>query len=225
MLQPIMHVLNTQRIILASGSPRRKQILQNIGLQFEAVPSTFEEDLDKSLFPHPSDYVKENARIKALDIANKLAGDKIVPDLVIGADTVVAMDNTIYEKPKSHDDAFKMITGFGGRSHTVYTGMALVSPSQSSIVTSGELTKDGKFRLTLFHEGTDVMMTDMTEEIVRMYIQTGEPMDKAGGYGIQAIGGTLVEGIRGDYFNVMGFPLHRFSRTLANLYQPQLSQT
>ncbi|XP_046576453.1 probable bifunctional dTTP/UTP pyrophosphatase/methyltransferase protein [Haliotis rubra] len=225
MLQPIMHVLNVQRIILASGSPRRKQILQNIGLQFEAVPSTFEEDLDKSLFPHPSDYVKENARIKALDVANRLAGDKIVPDLVIGADTVVSMDNTIYEKPKSRDDAFKMITSLSGRPHTVYSGIALVSPSQSSVITSGELTKDGKFRLTLFHEGTDVMMTDMSEEVVRMYIETGEPMDKAGGYGIQAIGGTLVEGIRGDYFNVMGFPLHRFSRTLANLYQSQPSQT
>ncbi|XP_071078733.1 probable bifunctional dTTP/UTP pyrophosphatase/methyltransferase protein [Haliotis cracherodii] len=225
MLQPIMHVLNVQRIILASGSPRRKQILQNIGLQFEAVPSTFEENLDKSLFPHPSDYVKENARLKALEVANKLAGDQIVPDLVIGADTVVAMDNTIYEKPKSRDDAINMLTGFSGRSHTVYTGMALVSPLQSSVITSGEVTEDGKFRLNLFHEATDVMMTDLTEEVVKMYIDTGEPMDKAGGYGIQAIGGTLVKGIRGDYFNVMGFPLHSFSRTLASLYQPQHSQT
>ncbi|KAK6172583.1 hypothetical protein SNE40_016210 [Patella caerulea] len=217
MLQPILHVLNTQRIVLASGSPRRKQILGNIGLKFEVIPSTFEENLDKSQFSHPSEYVKETARLKTLEVAKRLKNDERVPDLIVGADTVVAMDKNIYEKPKDKEDAKRMLRGFSGRSHTVHTGVVLVSPLTSNIIKSGCVC-DG-FRVNIFHEATDVIMTDMSEEIISSYIETGEPMDKAGGYGIQAIGGTLVTGIKGDYFNVMGFPLHNFSKQLYNLYK------
>ncbi|XP_074649635.1 putative bifunctional dTTP/UTP pyrophosphatase/methyltransferase protein [Tubulanus polymorphus] len=209
MLQQISNVLSTQRIILASGSPRRKLILENIGLKFEVVPSTFLEDLDKGSFDHPADYVKETARHKTLEIARKLASDSRPPDLIIGADTIVTLDGVIYEKPKDKQDAFKMLSKFSGRNHTVYTGICLVKPKFSD----GE-----EFHVKLFHEGTEVRMTEMSSDVINAYIDTGEPMDKAGGYGIQAIGGTLVEGIHGDYFNVMGFPLHKFSKELLKFY-------
>ncbi|XP_041357343.1 probable bifunctional dTTP/UTP pyrophosphatase/methyltransferase protein [Gigantopelta aegis] len=223
MLQPIMHILNTKQIILASGSPRRKQILQNIGMKFDVVPSTFEENLNKSEFAHPSDYVIENARLKTLAVAEHFSKQQnILPDLIIGADTVVAMDNKIYEKPKDQSDAFSMLSQFSGRSHMVYTGIVLIMPAS---LTGGTLPDDKQFKVIKFFESTEVIMTKMSPEIINSYINTGEPMDKAGGYGIQGIGGTLVEAIKGDYFNVMGFPLHRFSRELSLLYSGHHKRT
>ncbi|KAK7496533.1 hypothetical protein BaRGS_00012185 [Batillaria attramentaria] len=217
MLQPIMHVLNAQRIILASGSPRRKHILENVGLKFEVIPSTFEEKLDKSKFPSPVEYVLETASQKTLQVAEMLkTKSSLVPDLVIGADTVVSMDGKIFEKPKDKDDAFQMLSGFSGGSHTVYTGVVLITPSNVFQTGAGESVNS--MRIHKFHEATDVSMATLTPEIVRAYIETGEPMDKAGGYGIQAIGGTLVEKVNGDFFNVMGFPLCRFAQELLNLY-------
>lgn len=198
-----MHLLASQRIVLASGSPRRKQILENIGLKFEVIPSGYEENLDKSLFKHPHEYVLETAKHKTLEVAERLKNDKKAPDLVIGADTVVTMDGKIFEKPKDEDDAFQMLSGFSGRCHTVITGVILVSPK-----------KGQGFDIKSFHEATEVEFDEVTPEVVRAYIATGEPMDKAGGYGIQAVGGTLVKGIKGDYFNVMGFPLHHFAKRL-----------
>lgn len=215
MLQPYMHQLLEKRIILASTSPRRKQILDNIGLKVEVIPSTFEENLDKSKFEHPWDYVKENAAMKALITAKSLLHDKQLPFLVIGADTVVTLDDVIYEKPRSREEAFDMLTRFSCRTHTVYTGLALVTFLEECKDES--LSDERRFMIDRFHCGTDVEFEEISPETIWSYIDTGEPMDKAGGYGIQAAGGTLVRGIRGDYFNVMGFPLNLFARHLARL--------
>ncbi|KAL5011886.1 hypothetical protein ScPMuIL_010437 [Solemya velum] len=213
MLQPLMNVLKTKRIILASGSPRRKQILTNIGLKFEIESSSFEENLDKSLFPEPPQYAVENAFQKTMEVARRLSSDPNPPDLLIGADTIVTMDGVIYEKPRDEEDAFNMLSRFSGRQHTVYTGLVLATP-ESNPGPNGD-----KFRVSKFYESTDVIMAQMTPELIRQYIATGEPMDKAGGYGIQGLGGTLVAGIKGDYFNVMGFPLHRFAKELVQIYE------
>ncbi|XP_063970629.1 probable bifunctional dTTP/UTP pyrophosphatase/methyltransferase protein [Lytechinus pictus] len=205
MLQPILSNLGGKRIVLASGSPRRKDILARIGLNFEVIPSTFEENLDKSLYT-PEEYVQETAKGKALEVAERLKGPSM-PDLIIGADTVVALGNKILEKPPSEKGAIEMLTELSGSTHKVHTGMILIKQC------------DGELTTVQFFETTEVMFAELTPEIVRGYVATGEPMDKAGGYGIQAIGGTLVKGIVGDYFNVMGFPLHHFCCKMLELFR------
>ncbi|KAI0217810.1 putative bifunctional dTTP/UTP pyrophosphatase/methyltransferase protein [Lamellibrachia satsuma] len=216
MLQPIMQKLHTERIILASGSPRRKEILENMGLKFEVVPSTFEEDLDKGSFSHPYDYVKETAKQKALEVAKRLSSEQRCPDLLIGADTVVAMEDNIFEKPANRQKAYEMLSRFSGRTHTVYTGVVLVTPATDDL--KGASDDTDRFHVNAFHEATDVKFGILSDEIIKAYIATGESMDKAGAYGLQAIGGSLVEAIHGDYFNVVGFPLHHFSKQLLQLY-------
>lgn len=131
MLEPLRHVLSAKRIVLCSGSPRRKELLKQIGLNFEIIPSSFEENLDTASFSHPSAYVKENARRKALDVWRSLSADPdSQPDLIIGADTVVSMEDKIFGKPKDEEDAIEMLTALSGKKHTVFTGVALLTKSQ-----------------------------------------------------------------------------------------------
>ncbi|XP_014673013.1 PREDICTED: N-acetylserotonin O-methyltransferase-like protein [Priapulus caudatus] len=177
---------------------------------YEVIVSNFEEDLDKAAFHKPAHYCVESASRKALDVARTLTDDERMPDLVIGADTVVAMDDQIYEKPGSRTEAIDMLTKLvAGKSHTVYTGVALV-------------THKPEFRHVLnvhsFSERTRVFMADLSPAVIAAYVDTGESMDKAGGYGIQGKGGSLIKAVEGDYFNVMGFPLHRFCTELIKLY-------
>lgn len=244
MLEPIRHILSRQVNILASGSPRRKEILASVGLNFDVIPSQFQENLDKDSFSHPCEYVKETAKQKAIEVWRRLASQTSRVDLVIGADTVVTLDEQIYEKPTDKEDAFQILTKLSGTKHTVFTGVALITrPSainsvgdSSSVATrtapsstatndptdgSGDIflqSDNQDFVVTTFHEATDVFMTEMSPAIIRGYVGTGEPLDKAGGYGIQGIGGTLIEGIKGDYFNVMGLPLHRLCKELYHMY-------
>ncbi|XP_013792355.2 N-acetylserotonin O-methyltransferase-like protein [Limulus polyphemus] len=112
MIEPLMQKLLTKKIILASSSPRRKQILHNIKFPFEVVPSTFEENLDKTSFDKPYDYVQETAYSKALEVFKRLEKETKQPDLVIGADTVVTMDSIIFEKPRDEEDAFQMLSRY-----------------------------------------------------------------------------------------------------------------
>ncbi|XP_070554147.1 probable bifunctional dTTP/UTP pyrophosphatase/methyltransferase protein [Ptychodera flava] len=209
MLQPILHKLESQRVVLASGSPRRKEILKNVGLTFEVIKSQFKENLDKSSFSSPIDYVSETAKQKTEDVANRLKGPGC-PDLIIGADTIVTLEGKILEKPKDREDAFNMLSALSGRTHTVHTAMVIVTPTENS--------SKNPFQMINFNESTDVVFGHLTPEIINAYIDTGEPMDKAGGYGIQALGGTLVQSINGDYYNVVGFPLHNFCKHLMKLY-------
>ncbi|CAG2119043.1 unnamed protein product [Medioppia subpectinata] len=236
MLEPIRHILQRQRVVLASASERRQRLLSSIGVEFESISSNFLENLPKESFSHPIEYVKENAKQKAIDVWRQLAGNGgHRPDLIIGCDTVVTLDDDIYEKPKDTEDAIRILSRLSAHKHVVYTGVALVThgtnqsssssvadtvcASASSHASSGD-SDDGPedYVVTTFHEGTDVYMTELSDQMIKSYVSTGEPMDKAGAYGIQGIGATLVESIRGDYFNVVGLPLHRLSKELYHMY-------
>ena len=187
-------------IILASASPRRVEILNTIlGLEARVVPSTFPEDLDKSQFT-PISYVQENARQKALEVRSRLiAAGEAPPSVVVGADTVVDQGGAILEKPKSEAQATEMLGRLSGSTHAVHTGVAL-------------LYRDGSE--ACFCESSEVNFCDLAPEDIAAYVASGEPMDKAGAYGIQGLGGAFVTGIRGCYYNVMGFPMHKFCATL-----------
>ncbi|XP_029195279.2 probable bifunctional dTTP/UTP pyrophosphatase/methyltransferase protein isoform X1 [Acropora millepora] len=210
MLEPLLEVLSTQRIILASGSPRRSEILQKIGLKFDVIPSLFEENLDKSVFNHPSDYVLENSKQKTLEVARRIDAKDGKKHLIIGADTVVVLNEKILEKPSDKDHAFEMLKSLSGKDHQVFSGVTLVQGNLSKAIEDSNMIQ--------FYEETLVSFGDLTDDVIHGYIETGEPMDKAGSYGIQGIGGTLVKSIQGDYFNVMGFPLHHFCLQIRKLF-------
>ncbi|KAG0027956.1 hypothetical protein BGZ82_008691 [Podila clonocystis] len=196
-----LNALNTKNVVLASSSPRRKDILNNLGLNYTIVASTFPETLDKSLFSHPTEYVKENALQKALEVYDRLKSTGQTPDLIIGADTVVALGSQILEKPQSVQGAVDMLTSLSGSTHMVYTGVVLLSPPTDP--------SSDKPRIDLQVEGTEVRMQDLTKELIEAYVATGEPMDKAGSYGYQTMGSVLVKSINGCSWNVIGLPASR----------------
>jgi septum formation protein len=180
-------------IILASQSPRRKELLEQMGLSFEIIPARGEEEADASL--PPAEYVKQLALHKAAEVAKGCKSD----DIVIGADTIVVLDGQILGKPKNAAHAFKMLSSLSTRRHTVYTGLAILQ---------GE-------RQMLGVEATQVRFCSLTEQEILNYISTSEPMDKAGAYGIQGRGALLVDSIQGDFYNVVGLPICRLGRMLA----------
>ena len=226
MLEPIRHILCRQRNILASTSPRRKEIMNSVNMSFEVMKPSFEENLDKNSFSHPCEYVKENAKQKAISVWNNVKENlskdpsSRMCDLVIGCDTVVTLDEQIYEKPKTTEDAFRMLSKLSGRTHTVFTGVAILTNINKPSSTSGpsESNNNGDFLVTTFHEASDVTFAELNENVIRAYIATEEPMDKAGGYGVQGVGATLIESIRGDYFNIVGLPIHRLAKELYFMY-------
>ena len=180
-----------RKIILASASPRRREILEGAGVHFEIITSGAEE---KSTKTDPAELVEELSYIKASGT------DTLVKDsdsVVIGADTVVACDGKILGKPESEEDALKMLTLLQGRTHQVYTGVTILYGG-----------RDERKRKT-FHECTDVTCYPVSREEILEYIRTGEPMDKAGAYGIQGLWGIYVQKICGDYNNVVGLPAAR----------------
>ena len=180
-------------IILASQSPRRRQLLEQMGFSdFLVRPARGEELADPGL--DPGALVEALSRQKALEIAAGAAG----ADLIIAADTVVAVDGQVLGKPRDTQDAFRMLSALSGREHMVYTGVTVCRGEQ--ILTQ--------------HEATAVRFRPLTAREINAYIATGEPMDKAGSYGIQGRGALLVEGISGDYFNVVGLPVCRLGRML-----------
>ncbi|XP_071076470.1 probable bifunctional dTTP/UTP pyrophosphatase/methyltransferase protein isoform X2 [Desmodus rotundus] len=212
-LYPVIRKLLEKRVVLASASPRRQEILSNAGLRFEVVPSRFTEKLSKASFPTPYAYAMETAKQKALEVARRMhQKDLRAPDIVIGADTIVALEGLILEKPVDKADAHKMLSRLNGKEHSVFTGVAIVHCSSQG----GKLDMD----VWEFYEETRVRFSQLSEELLWEYIHSGEPMDKAGGYGIQALGGMLVESIHGDFLNVVGFPLNRFCKKLAELFYP-----
>lgn len=182
------------RVILASGSPRRKELLGNMGFSgFEVLKPEFDEDAVTA--PDPGMLVEALSAGKA-EAAAREANDPEA--LLLAADTVVVLDETVLGKPKDEAEAFAMLSALSGRSHRVYTGVTLRR--------GGEVLTE--------HEVSEVTFRPLTEEEIRNYIATKEPMDKAGSYGIQGFGALLVEGIRGDYFNVMGLPVCRLGNML-----------
>lgn len=176
------------RIILASASPRRRELLTQIGLKFEIIPSHKEEDMRGN---RPAQVVMGLAADKAGDIFAQIGGAAQPDVLVIGADTIVALDNIILGKPKDEADALKMLQFLQGKTHQVYTGVCMMSADMTQ----------------MFYEKTDVAMYPADEEQLREYIRTGEPMDKAGSYAIQGRGSVFIREIHGDYNNVVGLPV------------------
>lgn len=186
-------------IILASASPRRREILEQAGLSFQVVPSSVSE-VTKEV--EPQEIVKDLSRQKAEDVWKKLSGQEMKPALdsiVLAADTVVAKDGHILGKPKGRQEAFDMLTNLSASTHKVYTGVTLLSAEERQI----------------FYEETSVEFVNMTPEQIWEYIETGEPFDKAGGYGIQSPrSAAFIKGIYGDFWNVVGLPIGEILRRL-----------
>jgi len=178
------------KYILASASPRRKEILEQIGLEFDIIPAKGEEEIR---FSRPEEIVMDLSGQKAEEVAGQRRKE-MVPELIIGADTVVAKDGVILGKPKDEADAYRMLSMLQGSSHKVYTGVTFI------------LRKESGVQRHSFFEETEVFMYPMSEEERRWYIATKEPFDKAGGYGIQGRCAVFIKKIHGDYQNVVGLP-------------------
>lgn len=184
------------RIVLASGSPRRLELLQSLGLEVIVAPSNYDEPSMSWL--KPADLASGHARAK-LDTVAKARPN----DIIVAADTVVDVDGVALGKPRDAADATRMLEMLSGRDHFVHTAFAIGAPELEEPVEERETTRVRFHRL-------------MPDEIAE-YVASGEPMDKAGGYGIQGRAASLVAAIGGDFYTVMGFPLGRFVRTLRRL--------
>ncbi len=181
-------------IILASASPRRRELLARMGIQdFSVVVSDADETLEEGI--PPAGQVEQLSRLKADAVAAEVADSEAI---IIAADTVVALDGAILGKPSDKDDAFRMLSALSGVRHHVYTGVTVMQGD----------------RVLTRHEATAVDFRPLEPEEVEWYIATGECMDKAGAYGIQGYGALLVDGINGDYYNVMGLPVPCLARML-----------
>jgi len=192
--------MQNKKIILASASPRRRELLTQAGYEFEIQVSHKEEIY---ISETPDEIVKELALLKAKDIAEHNDAKNMI---VIGADTVVAHKGAILGKPKTKDDAFDMIKGFQGDKHQVYTGVAIL-----------DYDIDGKETIVNHAVKTDVYVNPMTDEEIWNYIQSDNVMDKAGSYGIQSGFAVHIEKIEGDYFNVVGLPVSYIYQMLKKL--------
>lgn len=180
-----------KQLILASASPRRKELLEKLLHPFQIITHPTDETYDQTL--QPANIVQQLALRKA-----KAVADDHPDAIVIGADTIVVFQNEVLGKPASEKAATDSLRKLSGNQHTVYTGVALVQGGQE----------------TVFYEKTDVLFWELTEEEIAAYVATGEPFDKAGGYGIQGLGATLVKKITGDYYSVVGLPIARLKREL-----------
>ncbi len=184
------------KILLASTSPRRASLLELLELDFEVVPQKVDEAYRAE--EGPEEYVQRLALEKAQAVM-----EQGYNGLILGADTVVVLDGKVIGKPRDKDDAFSMIKRLAGRIHMVYTGVALYEPKQDiEIVDCAQ---------------TMVKMSALKNHEAENYIKTREPLDKAGAYGIQGIGGSLIEEVKGCYFNVVGLPLSLLRRMLNGL--------
>jgi len=181
------------KIILASTSPRRHGLLQQIGLKFEIVPSRYEEDMTMKLPPHK--LAMTLARGKALDVAKRRKSG-----IVIGVDTFVVLGKELLGKPKSKADAKRMLRKQSGKTQKIYSGMSIID------------AKTGKELLD--YVVTSLRMRRITQKEIDGYVSTGEPLDKAGAFGIQGMGAIFIEKIDGCYFNIMGLPLYRLTQNL-----------
>lgn len=179
-----------RRIILASASPRRKELLEKAGVSFEIRPSMDEERVTSVL---PEEIVKELSYHKAWSVAGEIEEGTII----IGADTIVSYKGCILGKPADEEDAAETLMKLQGNTHQVYTGVTVL------------LCDHGEWRPFTFAEKTDVTFYPVSEEEIRTYVKSGEPLDKAGSYGIQGTFGIYVKGICGDYSNVVGLPVAR----------------
>jgi septum formation protein len=180
-----------EHLILASSSPRRKELLENIHLTFEVSSSDVDESFPDGLSPDVVVKLLAERKAKAVAANNPTA-------FVLGADTIVVLEGTVLGKPNDEAEAADMLRKLSGKTHEVYTGVAIVSPNDA----------------ISFYEKTTVTFWELTETEINMYVSSGEPLDKAGAYGIQQLGSFLVKEIQGDYFSVVGLPISRTVREL-----------
>lgn len=190
--------INKYKVVLASASPRRKELLEQVGVQFSVRPSECEELIEKDA---PEEIVMKLALDKAMDVARCSDFDT----LVIGADTVVCAGGEILGKPKDEQAAFDMISMIKNNTHSVFTGVALILHRKKGDI------------LNNFFIETKVSVFDMTDDEIMSYIRTGEPMDKAGAYGIQGCFAEYVEKIDGDYNNVVGLPVSAIMKSIKEM--------
>lgn len=188
-----------KELILASASPRRRALLKGLGLSFSVESSAVSETVTDT--SNPGKLVEELARRKAAAVA--AAQSALLPEnkLVIGADTIVVLEGTILGKPQDEGEAHAMLSRLADRWHEVFTGVAVVEPSSGHVLSA--------------HECTRVKFRALRDEEIRAYVATGEPMDKAGAYGVQGRGGLLVERIEGCFYNVVGLPLVKLASLLS----------
>ncbi|MGC6589998.1 Maf family protein [Paenibacillus sp. Dod16] len=195
-----MNEKRNRRIILASTSPRRQELIASLRIPFEIMPSEADEDT-----PHgwsPERIVESLALRKAEAVLRKLTDDP-GDGIIVGSDTIVVVDDLVLGKPEDHADAARMLSILQGRAHLVYTGVACVDRESS--------------RTKVAHRVTTVKMKSLSDDAIAAYVKSGEPADKAGSYAIQGLGATIVEGIEGDYFNVVGLPLSLLSDMLSEM--------
>ncbi|MBU4534051.1 MAG: Maf family protein [Eubacteriales bacterium] len=181
------------QLVLASASPRRRELLSNIGLDFIVIPGNIDEPLLDGM--SPSEQVEALALAKARFVAGPFSDG-----VVLGADTIVVLDGRMLGKPANASEAITMLQFLQGREHVVYTGVALVDVSTGRDATLSESTR--------------VHFAPLDRPTIEWYVSTGEPMDKAGAYGVQGLGSMFIEGINGCYFNVVGLPLRRVALML-----------
>jgi len=196
--------MGNKKIILGSASPRRRELLAQIGAEFEIRVSEKEEIYHSE---KPEEIVCELALMKAENVASELSEAERAGDVVLGADTVVVLDGKILGKPSDEEEAARMLSALQGRSHEVYTGVAVLEYAES-----GEGAVPGGWKLEKkenYAVETRVYVNPMTEQEIREYIATGDPMDKAGAYGIQGLFARFIRRIEGDYNNVVGLPVGR----------------
>jgi len=213
------------KIILASASPRRRELLEQIGIPFEVITSHVEERISSE---RPDEVVEALSRQKAeavkelicqsRDREGELPWQKAVTAgeealLVIGADTVVALDGAILGKPSGSREAFTMLERLQGREHEVYTGVTLLHRAAGA----------AEWTVKCFHEQTKVRFFPMTETEISEYVNTGDPLDKAGAYGIQGFCARYISGVEGDYNNVVGLPAGRLYQEIKELYKCEKS--
>lgn len=185
-------------LVLASASQRREELLKRITEDFEIVVSNFDEGMIHVTNNYP-DYVMNIAKGKACNVAK----DIINQSIIVGFDTVVVFEDKILGKPKDKEDAFRMLKMLSGSIHKVYSGIAIICTEDNKVVTD--------------YACTEVTFSQLTDDEILQYIATGEPMDKAGAYGIQGYGGVFVERINGCYYNVVGLPLNKLNFMLKGI--------
>jgi len=222
----------SKHIVLASASPRRKELLESLGVTFDVMTADVDETLPKHISPEEA--VQVIARRKAETIADVLLkeqlqeahidefGQQAVNHFVIAADTLVVLDGQVYGKPASRSDAVRTLTKLSRRTHQVITGVCVLKIKVNAAGTRviGErptLAGTNVSERALFAETTDVMFYALSTPQIEAYVATGEPMDKAGAYGIQERGALLVKGINGDFFNVVGLPVARLMQEVPEL--------
>lgn len=190
------------KYILASASPRRKELLTQAGLEFEILTSDAKEVITKEI---PQEVVMELASVKAENVYEQVKEKTDNPDtlVIIGADTVVVYKDEILGKPKDEEEAYNMLSMLAGRTHQVFTGVSLI------------IVEQGKLRKKNFYESTDVSFYPVSSQDLKRYIATKDPLDKAGAYGIQGPFAIHVKGICGDYNNVVGLPIARLYQELS----------